>query len=272
VAEKVEHLRQALRLLRAGGLESEAHLVQALVQELLKQKVAELHRLQAEVDSLRQLAAGNHRVKLHLKLMEVPLDEMQAEGIAVKGGRAAMVKYIGLFGSSKSMIAFTTCDDEAVSTFVESLRKRNRANVLAEPTLLVVGGQPCTYGTAGNATCEAGEEPPNESPREGMKVEAHISLLDDEQLLLTVQPTLSRPSESNRVPPALSLFFVEVPDMGHAACTIEPGKCLIINGPIEERTVDGSQHKVQTLLVVTPEIVSTPGQHTAGRASETRVE
>lgn len=267
-AEKIEHLQQALAHLEAAGRKSEAQAVhKALVQELLALKVAELHRLQAEVDELRKLADGKRQVKLHLKLMEVPLSEIQAEGIAVPGSRAAMVKYMGLFGDSKPVIAYTTCDHEAVSKFVESLREKKRAKFLAETTLVTVDGRPCTYVVAGAGISMKAARPSIDFQLTGTKVDAQVDVLDDHKVRLSVEPKLGTLEAGKPIPPGLSLLFVDVPDMARVIGDFRLGESVIINGPIHQRTAHGQTQEVQTLLVVTPEVASAGERISTARAA-----
>lgn len=193
---KVEHLRKAAEHLRAAGLEGEAHRIaeQARREErrfderLLARKLAELKRLEAEVNQLRQVLARSsaapagqprHRheieqlrsatprepqVEIRLKVLEIARDKLQALGIKFAGAECPQCRDKAIrtvkFESeceqcrrqSKAEacpIATVVSDAEALAQRIAELRGKKLIKILSAPVLRTLSGQPARVTCGG---------------------------------------------------------------------------------------------------------------------------
>jgi hypothetical protein len=256
--DKLTHLEKAVKHLEAAGLADEAQRVaehaHQLRRELLAKKLAELSRLQVEIQSLTSETHKPQQVLIKLQVVEVSLTKLRALGLALPDGLSGVVARCGTdVCPAKNKIAFTVCRQDGIVGFVESLRRENIAKVLAEPNLVTVSGRPVSYFCGGEV---AAPGKPGATHEVGTRVDAVVTMIHDDKVRLEIRPRVStldaKPAPAGKDAPTSGLHVHEI----DTACEVEFGQTAVIGGMVQDRIhADASHNAVQTLFLVTLERV-----------------
>lgn len=214
VSSKVGHLLKAAGHLRAAGLEDEARrLCDRAVREkrqqderLLARKLAELKRLQAEVQQLRQALAREPRVEIRLKVLEVAREKLSLLGIERAGDgcpdcRKHFVRTVKFAKKCERCSrpadqvvhagATVIADPASLEKRIAELRESRQLKVLAEPTLVTTSGRPANIACGGEFPIPV-PRPDHQVGIEfqefGFRMQALATILDDGRLRLELAP------------------------------------------------------------------------------------
>jgi pilus assembly protein CpaC len=110
--------------------------------ELLKEKTAQLERLQAEVDALRHETGDSRQILIQVQVVELSLTKLAKLGIALPRLNRNLT---GLTLSSKDKEgAQPVGSQKAVVDLLQALRQDKVAKILAEPSFVVLEGVPAS--------------------------------------------------------------------------------------------------------------------------------
>ncbi|HEX4145995.1 MAG TPA: hypothetical protein VHY91_21015 [Pirellulales bacterium] len=168
--EKIAHLEQAAEHLAAAGMSDQAkqarHEADALrekeqkqniVDRLLKKKLAELERLQAEVDELRAAAGHTDQILVHLQVVQVLVAKMRSAGFDFPEREADCGRAVfpSLFtsqsdnGQPRQAVTIRAGQYKEVAALVEALRQQHLLKIVAEPTLVMTDKRPGYFESGG---------------------------------------------------------------------------------------------------------------------------
>lgn len=233
---------------------------------LLKDKLAERDRLQREIAALRETTNTPEQVLVRVKLLEINLTKLRRSGIDFSAPGRGRIDAADLARRLSSGAGANIANDQPeLWALVDALAKRNLGKVLAEPSVVVTGGQPASLSVGGEFPI------PQPGPNGGCKIQKYGTQLDvaansigDNRVRLEVRPRVSEIDASNGVivagqhVPALTVREFDT------AVEMEFGKSFVLSGLVKQRlesavTASGVQtdevQEIALVVVVTPEIV-----------------
>jgi hypothetical protein len=169
-AEKIAHLEKAAEHLAAAGMLDEAKQArhdadglrakeqrQQIADKVLKQKLADLERLQSEIDALRGAAGHSEQILIHLQVLQVSVTKMREAGFdfperEADCGRAVFPSLFsskGDDGRPRQSATVHAGQYKEVAAFVEALRQQHLLKILAEPTLVMTDKRPAYFVSGG---------------------------------------------------------------------------------------------------------------------------
>jgi Bacterial type II and III secretion system protein len=168
-AEKIAHLEKAAEHLAAAGMLDEAKQARRdadglrvkeqrqIADKVLKQKLADLERLQSEIDALRGAAGHSEQILIHLQVLQVSVTKMREAGFdfperEADCGRAVFPSLFGSKGDDGRPQQSATVHAgqyKEVAAFVEALRQQHLLKILAEPTLVMTDKRPAYFVSGG---------------------------------------------------------------------------------------------------------------------------
>ncbi|QDU94002.1 type II and III secretion system protein [Lignipirellula cremea] len=140
---RLHHLHQAADHLEAAGLPSEAKLVrQRAIREerradeiRLAAKLAQLSRLQEEIEQLRDRLATNNQLMLRFQLVSIPAEHWETVQKTLSE-RAS---------SHKNEQATTVIDSTELSALVKEWLQAKQGKLIAEPSVITVDNRPVSF-------------------------------------------------------------------------------------------------------------------------------
>jgi Flp pilus assembly secretin CpaC len=236
--------------------------------ELLRQKLAELERLQSEVDVLREVTHTPAVVVVNVELLEVSLTGMRKLGIDIANFTEEGVTspnfttggYVGLLGK------FVSTNGAGAAEFVNVLKRNNLAKTLAEPTLMTVSGKPASLHVGGQFPVPVPPESA-EFRKWGTELDLLTEILGNGKVRLQIRSHVSEPIDDR----SIIVDGQSVPSLRskscNAACELAFGETFVLGGLVERRVerlvrdesvVSDEVHEVATLMVVHVEEVGQP--------------
>lgn len=232
-------------------------------QQLLQEKVAELDRLQADIEKLREATGTPAQIRVDFQMLEVNLTKLRDKGIDTDWFNTGSIIAADL------QQAIENASNEVLQTselnnlqLVKWLRQEDLAKTLADPSLVVVSGQPAEFHVGGeiplpnkNGTAE------HRFLKYGTELKVHALALGDNKVRLEYKARLSSINNNN-----LEIRVVRVPDLQirevDSGCELSFGETAIMAGLVQKR-VEASEGPnrqvventidVGLLLVITPE-------------------
>ncbi len=247
----------------------------ALNDDLLKQKVAELERLQAEVQELRRAAGQFQKILVHLQVVELSLTKLRNLGVELPR--------LGLDTSTSKLLSSLTpnsADDkpntsvtlqigkrESIAGLIKALRQEGIAKILAEPTIITVDRRPASIHCGGEIpvpiTNPDGSKEMQQRPF-GTEVHLTATLLGGGKVRVEARYRISELDYSHSVTAdgaTIPGFRVREMDTG---IEMDLGKTSVLGGLIQQQMVKTIQPEakeesnvrddVQVLFLMTPEL------------------
>lgn len=188
------HLRQAAAHLEAAGLPEEASRFrerarQADCRQRLEQKLAELKKLQAEVDDLLRQADLSRQVQLSVQLLELTPEAMRIVGLApADEGDTRLAACLSPEPHGDGLV-LNPEQSRALQERLTELGEKGQVKTLGEPKLVTNFGRSAHILAGGEFPIPQGT---NVAFREfGTRVDAMTSLLGNGKLRLQVQAEVS---------------------------------------------------------------------------------
>jgi Flp pilus assembly secretin CpaC len=243
-----EHLTAAGKRKLANQLTREA---------LLQEKLDQLHKFQAEIEQLRNQAASDKTVHLHVKIMEVQVTKMRKLGLDFE------------------FESFT--DSAAIKEFLAALQESKLVKVLAEPTLITVSGRPASFSSGGEFPVIVPQEQGGvaiEYRQFGTRLDCVAEILDSGRLRVELRPSVSEidPSRSvtiqDRSVPGLRTHWVDT------ALEMEPGQTVFLSGltqSLPEIAADETERNETAPLVAVTANLGAPVAQARKRGPSTRL-
>jgi len=234
--------------------------------ELLKAKTAQLERLQAEVDALREETGDSRQILIQVQVVELSLTKLATLGIGLPRFDRNLT---GLALLSKVKEGTQPVDSQKPAAgLIQALRQEKIAKILAEPSFVVLEGVPASL------ECGTGVPVPTiladgskkiEHQQFGTRVDVVAARLGQQKVRLQIRasvreldPTLSITIDGDTVPGSRNRDVdntIEV-QLGHTA---------VFGAIVQERlrnTADSETKQepeavdqIQTLFLVTPELI-----------------
>jgi Flp pilus assembly secretin CpaC len=188
---------------------------------LLKAKLAELDRLQGEIQQLREATQTAHSIYVSVEVLEVSLTKMRELGTdisAKQGGVSPMTR-------------------RESDEFIMSLKANNVCRTLASPSVLMMSGNPASIFTGSRIAIPlpAGSDKPIDYVESGIGLDVTADAVGANRVRVSVQPRISSASEpmpTGEGQPALPRLKVW---QCTTSCEMEFGETFILSGQVEER-------------------------------------
>lgn len=229
-SDKIEHLRRAAKHLKAAG---KTVLAGQVTKELLvEEKLAQIRKLQVELDQLRGASETERQVTLHVKVMELQLTKMRELGFEFQ-----IPDTLGIFEGSLS-----------------TLKANDLIKVLAEPTLVTVSGRPAAFQSGGEFPIIVPQEHGKvavEYRHVGTRLDCVPKVLENGRIRVELRPSVSEIDTSkgivfqNTSVPGLRTRWVDT------AVEVEAGQTLVLGGLTQSRPkADDSAQVEETALLM----------------------
>jgi Flp pilus assembly secretin CpaC len=222
--------------------------------EQLKRKLAELDRLQAEVDQLRVVTKTPAQVLVHVEMLEVSLTKLRQLGIELptsSGGiimapeAIAKLRRPAVYTQTSEPNAAPVPEDHSSANFVALVKRENIGKVLADPSLVTLSGRPASFLVGGQIPIPAaGPQSTVEYRDFGTQVDVLATTLGNDRVRIEIKPRVSELDDSHAIEvqghrvPALR---VRQCNAGYEAAFDET---VVLGGVVQERiesikTIDG---------------------------------
>ncbi len=243
---------------------------------LLREKCAELDRLQHEVAELQAAAGTAPSILVRVQLIEVALTKLREKGVDTDWFAKG---FLDAAPAAEPELGGPSNPSNDVLRFVEGLKQNNLAKVIAEPSLPVTNGRPASFFSGGEIPVAANNDSKAavDVRRFGTEVDIQALALGNNQVRLTLRTRLSNLAPSHDEAPTPRL------DVCQCDSTVELslGQSAMLTGNVTQRTEavrnsDGqlAEKLVQigTMLVVTAEELdsSTPATASVSGPDEKR--
>jgi Flp pilus assembly secretin CpaC len=274
----VDHVQKAAEHLRAAGMETEAKQllgqIETLRRDLLALKIAELDRLQVDVDKLRHATGKPQQVMVKVQIAEVSLTNLRRLGLQFPAGELADETGDDVDETQEGLhepkVDVQLCESEAIARFIMKLQEERLIKILAEPALVTLDGRPAHFSHGLEVPRRVGgaDSKRFEYHKLGTEIDLVPTLLGDHKVRVQVRPRLSwvipAPTAEGEEPRMPTVRYREV----DAACEMKLGQTALIGGAVEKRAESirkGVQeillyNEVQTLFLITPALVDEPHQ------------
>lgn len=242
-------------------------------EQLLKQKSAELDELQREVQRLREVTGTEQQIVVKVQMLEVDLSKLRNRGLDTDWFSDGYVKPIQLQqlleATGQSAYTANESTDEAESNenlrFVEWLKQKNIAKVLADPTIVATSGKPASMFVGGQFPLPSNEESATAVAFRSFGTELNVmaEAVGDNRVRLHVNANVSALDQNH----AFEIQGVSIPGLKvrqcDTGCELSFGETVVITGHVEKRVeaIQGQDGEVKEvtidvgyMVLVTPEI------------------
>jgi Flp pilus assembly secretin CpaC len=238
-------------------------------QTQLKQKLAELNCLQAEIDELRRTTGTPQQIVVKIQVLEVShtkFDRLKKEAVGPEATGEVQRQISSILNSSEQGRGFRTIDDSAtVEAMIAWIKKNNVGKVLAEPQIVAVSGKPASLHVGGELPLPGGgnASEPIQMEKFGTQVDLLANALGDNRVHLDLRVKVSDVDRSRSVDikgstvPALTVRQCDTP------IELALGQTGVLSGLMEQRAetikvgskVQEQTNNVELVFLVTPESV-----------------
>jgi Flp pilus assembly secretin CpaC len=263
---RLNHLRSAAEHLSKAGMKDEADklreqiaaMEQGQAEALLARKEMELNAVRAEVDRLRKLIGREQQIELFVQVFEA--SRARLKDVDIQNVRL-------LFPEATHPMASPRAVHEAgeLAETIEGLRQKNLIRVLAEPTMVTLGGRPVSFNSGGEVPIVVPQGtgvPSIEYKRYGTGFDAVALPMGNGKVQLEVRARISELDPSRGV----SVGGSKIPGFRErvvdTAAELRFGEVLVLNGPKQSRveTQKDSKGKLREVVDEIDMIVLTPKQ------------
>jgi Bacterial type II and III secretion system protein len=224
VADRLEHILQAVQHLEAAGLQTEAHHVRQQSDELVRELIRQTRESKHQTTDSAALTSSNKQVAVHVKLMELNLTKMRQLGIDFKSIPCGAVE--------------TNSRCKGFEQLVDSLRRHGIVTMLAEPDVVTLSGREAHFHCGGEIPYPAasGSDTAGIQYRSyGTELDVLPVVTDSNRIRLHVRPRLTE------LDPALSVALQgrEIPGLHsrefETAIELGSGQTFVLNGMVEQK-------------------------------------
>jgi Flp pilus assembly secretin CpaC len=240
-------------------------------QRLLQTKIAELERLQQEVDQLRAVTRTPQHIKVRVQMLEVNLTKLQKLG-------ADFAWFTnGVAGNSQTQRPgndLTMHEASTAAGFVVALKQGDIARMLAEPTVMVTSGQPASMIVGSTIPLPGNDGKPIELLHSGIQLDLVASATGNNQVYLKVRARVSNGNDNQPI----VVNGARIPKLDvrefNTAVEMAFGQTAVLSGLVQQRTEsrrnaiglsEGEPIEVGLAVVVTPEFIQPVDLATANR-------
>jgi Flp pilus assembly secretin CpaC len=242
--------------------------------EKLKRKLAELDRLQAEVDKLRVVTKTPAQVLVHVEVLEVSLTKLRKLGIELPAGPGGIIAAPEAIAKLRRPAVYThtsepkaapIAEDHTSAEFVALLKRENIGKVLADPSLVALSGRPASFLVGGQIPIPvpaAGGQSTVEYRDFGTQVDVSATTLGNDRVRMEIKPSVSELDDTH----AIEVHGVRIPALRVRQCNAGYeaafDETVVLGGAVQERiesikTSDGRveerPHEFATWFVVRAE-------------------
>jgi type II secretory pathway component HofQ len=260
-ADRIEHLRLAIEHLEAAGC---GELAKQIDRELLIEiKLAQIRRLQEEVDSLRTGVKSPPSLQIQLKVVELKSREMHKQGFTFSTTSDGLLDLLSEQDpKQESVTSPLLLKTNEVEQVLEALTKAKLARVLAEPTLVTVSGRPASFQSGGEIPIIVPQSMGTKSVeyrQTGTRVDCVGTILDNGRVRLELRSTVSEVDLSR----SILLEDISVPGLRSravdTAVEMAAGQTAVLCGMVHRTKADVSQDDEESetslLVAVTVDVV-----------------
>jgi len=280
---RVEHLHQAAEHLEAAGLKDESQRIRLRAtllqhQHRLEQKLKEAHKLQAEIRELYELTKVGRQVQVDLKVIEVDLDKLEAEGISLSDlsrkehpthavsstdstAESWLVQIAGTTSETTDKPPTAKLLDEHGNLTQTSRRLQDTGvvKVIAAPTLITTPGRPANLLSGGEFPIpvpQAGEIQ-IEWREFGTRVETVTNVLLDGRIRVELQLESAEPDFNNAVETTNGVIPGLTTRRFNTQLVAESGQTTVMGTqapaqPVRKSVDQQTSGRKQLIVVVTP--------------------
>lgn len=240
-------------------------------QPLLQQKLAELDRLQAEIDALRKKADMPAMVMVNVQVLEVSRTKMRKLGVDYSDVGLTQTMNANSIGEP------AVIRGEGFAEFVRALLENNIAKVVAHPSVAMVPGEPASFfaGTQVPLPAAPGSDAAVEYVKAGVELEAQAKCLGGGRVRLDLRPSISSMSGSREICGGVAAPVRHVWQL-NTSCEMAFGETCLIPGATQERIeahkhadgqVEEVANEIATWVVIRAEHATTSAGQTSRIAS-----
>jgi hypothetical protein len=202
---------------------------------LLEEKLAELARLQTEVDALRAETHTPSMIVVNVELLEVSRTKMRRLGLDVHdftGNGVSPASFDGAFKDANGVVQMES--GPGVVKFIEALKANGVAKTLAEPTIATISGKHSVIRMGGSFPVPVPPESA-ETRKWGTELDVLAEALGNNRVRLNLRLELCEPSDDGAVVvdgqkiPSLKSRAVDT------ACELQFGETLVLGGLLLKR-------------------------------------
>ncbi len=244
-------------------------------QILLQEKCVELDRLQREVQHLRDATGTAQQIRIKVQMLEVSLTKLRNMGTDTdwfSDGYVSGTKMQQLLDATEVLVpaeraeSVTKAEANDSLRFVNWLKRKNLAKVLADPTVVVLSGRPASISIGGEFPLPANKDSKAvvDFRKFGTELELLALALGNNQVRLELKTRVSA-IDSNH---AIEISGVRVPGLKvrqcDTGCELSFGQTAVLTGLVQQR-IEAQQDEsgevsevindVGLVVVVCPELV-----------------
>jgi Flp pilus assembly secretin CpaC len=249
--------------------------------QLLQQKLAELDRLQAEVDALRKATGTFAQILVRVEVLEVSLTKLKQLGVEIPQSTAGVVavpesiaklRRPAVYAHPSAPRVEDVPSDDSHAELVGLLKQNNIGKVFADPTLVVLSDRPASFLVGGQIPVPAapGSKMALEFQEFGTRVDVRATSLGDDRVRLEVTARVSEIDDSR----AIEIQGRRVPGFHVRQCAAgfeaARGETVIIGGGSQDRVesvklpdgrIEERHNEIATWYVVRTEQVEPTDPH-----------
>jgi type II secretory pathway component GspD/PulD (secretin) len=232
---------------------------------LLKQKLAEMNCLQSEIEELRRATGTPEQVHINMQVLELSRTKARTLGLdAATADNKQRPQFTALFNPLQDRGGMrTVADNDAMLEFIESLRGNGVGRVLANPSLMVCSGRPCSFRVGGDVPVPSanGSKSPVDFVRYGTDIDVVATVIGEHRVRLDLRARVSEIDETRSLEvegervPALSVRQIDT------AIELGFGQTGILSGFVQRRqesierdgTITPTENEIELLFLVTPD-------------------
>jgi hypothetical protein len=231
---------------------------------LLEKKLAELDRLQKEVDDLRAVTRTPAMVHVRIQAIEVNLTCCERAGIDISALRQSQI--VDAKNSPGDVDVPPRTNGRNLNVLTNSLEQNGFAKVLADPELMVTCGRPATFNVGGELPVRTPDGNGVEHRPFGTQVDLLAESLGNNKVRLHVRPRISEIDTAQQI----VVKGVKVPGVSVRQCDVTTelalGQSVILSGLTETRVkvarTDGEnlekREQVELVFVIAADEVGDP--------------
>jgi Flp pilus assembly secretin CpaC len=237
-------------------------------QRLLQQKCAELDRLQADIEKLREATGTPAQIRVDVQMLEIGLTKLREKGISTDWFATGHISADDLKQAEEGLSNRDLQPKKFNNNlqFVNWLRQENLAKTLADPTVFVVSGQMAELHVGGEFPVPNSDDAKAGVGfrRFGTELKIAASALGDSRVRLNYKAHVSEIDQSH----AIEIGGERVPALRvrefDSGCELPFGQTSIMAGLVQQRVeaqelADGQVTEklvdIGLMIVITPKLV-----------------
>ena len=247
---------------------------------LLGQKLADLDRLQKEIDELRAATGTYPQIRVRLQMLELKLSKVQLQEVKLTKTEKINIDFSAPDGSGSHSAdlsellasgSFTTTKDannnqytssDITKALLETLPHEGAATVLASPELVVVSGRPASFRAGGEFPVPTAQSNSVEFRSYGTELDLTAIAIGNNRVRVHACPRISELDMDH----AIVVNGIKVPGVSVRQCDfsteLEFGQSTVLMGMLEKGGAREGKNcepeNVMLVTIVTPSAVGVP--------------